>query len=101
MASLEPRFPVLIQGSREKCVALRAAGCPETVPWDLLAPHEKQALRNHDQTLKRLAERGGLSPAEMVAVIEGSSIPFGKRDVDMLPRLLELIREYESKETRT
>jgi hypothetical protein len=40
------------------------------VPWDLLAPHEAQADRNHQQTLERLAERGGLSAREALAVVE-------------------------------
>ena len=44
--------------------------CPESVDWDLVAPHEAQAQRNHDQTLNRLAERGGLSPSELVTVLE-------------------------------
>lgn len=41
-----------------------------TIPWGLIAPHEKQALKNHGQTLKRLAERGGLSFCEALAVLE-------------------------------
>lgn len=40
------------------------------IPWAMIAPHEAQALRNHDQTLERLAQRGGLSPEEAVAVLE-------------------------------
>jgi len=40
------------------------------VPWAFVAPHEKWALNNHDQTLKRLAERGGLDWCELCAVIE-------------------------------
>lgn len=40
------------------------------VPWRLLAPHYEWAERNHQQTLQRLAERGGLSLCEMVAIIE-------------------------------
>jgi hypothetical protein len=35
-----------------------------------MEPHRRQALANHDQTLERLAERGGLDPGEMVAVVE-------------------------------
>lgn len=40
------------------------------VPWSIVAPHEAQAKTNHDQTLKELAGRGGLSAGEMVAVLE-------------------------------
>lgn len=40
------------------------------VPMDFVEPHEQQAQRNHSQSLKRLAERGGLSPCELLAVIE-------------------------------
>ncbi len=41
------------------------------IPWGLIEPHEKQALTNHDQTLKRLAERGGLSSVEAWLVLTG------------------------------
>lgn len=41
-----------------------------TIPWEAVAPHEKQALSNHGQPLKRLAERGGLDWVEALAVIE-------------------------------
>ena len=40
------------------------------LPWDMIEPHEAQAMKNHGgQTLARLAERGGLSAAEALAVI--------------------------------
>ena len=42
-----------------------------SIPWAAIAPSELQARRNHDQTLDRLAERGGLSPSEAIAVLEG------------------------------
>jgi len=42
-----------------------------SVPWEFIAPHEAQARRNHAQTLQRLAERGGLSAKEMLAVVTG------------------------------
>lgn len=42
---------------------------PSTIPWAFVAPHGAQALRNHDQTLERLNERGGLSPLEIFAVV--------------------------------
>lgn len=41
-----------------------------SIPWELIAPHERQALRNHDQNLETLASRGGLSPCEAVAILE-------------------------------
>lgn len=42
-----------------------------SIPWDTIAPHEVQALRNHHRSLASLAERGGLTPCEALAVIEG------------------------------
>ena len=40
------------------------------IPWALIEPHKRQARLNHDQTLERLAERGGLAPCEALAVLE-------------------------------
>lgn len=45
------------------------------VPWELVAPHEQQAKRNHQQTLARLNQRGGLDPIELRAVMEGKPWP--------------------------
>lgn len=64
-------FPVLWPYKRTEEHEWEKAGCPRNVPWAMLAPYEWQAKRHHDQTLQRLAERGGLSPCEMVAVLEG------------------------------
>lgn len=47
----------------------KAPARPKSVPWELVAPHEKQALANHNQTLLRLHERGGLSPQELWHVL--------------------------------
>lgn len=55
-------FPVL-KGKYLRCV-----------PWEFVAPHEAQAQKNHSQTLKRLAERGGLSPHEMMCAMTGYDI---------------------------
>ncbi|WP_211099537.1 hypothetical protein [Azospirillum agricola] len=55
-------------------------GTPASVPWSLLAPHEAQA------------ERGGLSPAEMVAVLEDR--PWRHMDpAAAVARLHEIIKE--------
>lgn len=42
-----------------------------SIPWALIEPFERQAKANHGQTLERLAERGGLSPGEALAIVEG------------------------------
>lgn len=44
-----------------------------SVPWEVMLPHENQAQKNHGQTLRRLAERGGLGPHEAWAVVNGLS----------------------------
>ena len=43
-----------------------------TIPWESIAPHEEQALRNHGQSLEKLASRGGLSWCEALAVLRDS-----------------------------
>lgn len=46
---------------------------PAEIPWAMIAPHEAQAVENHGQTLRRLAERGGLSPCEAVAIMKDTA----------------------------
>lgn len=38
---------------------------------DFRVLNEKQAMSNHGQTLEQLAARGGLGPAEALAIAEG------------------------------
>lgn len=67
-------FPLLWgYNAKEQMAELRTAGVvflPVGLPWAMLTPHEKQAERNHSQTLRRLAERGGLGPSEALAVLD-------------------------------
>lgn len=42
-------------------------------PRGLLMIHEGQAWKNHGQSLTQLAQRGGLSWAEALAIIEGKN----------------------------
>lgn len=44
----------------------------KTIPWGIIETHERQALKNHGQTLKRLAQRGGLGADEALAIILGT-----------------------------
>lgn len=59
----ERQFPLL---------RLFSLGTLTSMPWAMLAPHEAQALHNHDQTLERLAQRGGLSACEVIAILDDS-----------------------------
>lgn len=48
---------------------------PAAVNVEFTEAHERQAQRNHcGQTLKHLAERGGLSPEELYAVMHGRRV---------------------------
>jgi uncharacterized coiled-coil protein SlyX len=40
-----------------------------SIPWEMISPYEGQALTNHQQSLEELARRGGLDPAEALAVL--------------------------------
>ena len=45
-------------------------GTNESIDWNLIAPHEKQAMENHcGQTLEQLARRHGLSWYELLCVL--------------------------------
>ena len=44
--------------------------CPRFIPWDNVEMYQDSAKQNHDQSLERLAERGGLTPKELICVIE-------------------------------
>lgn len=58
-------FPVLN-------IAFEPCHPPVTIPWSVVAPHEPQAILNHGHTLERLAERGGLTWVELLAVLTNS-----------------------------
>jgi len=49
-------------------------GCPCSIPWALVEAHEDRALANHAQDLRRLNERGGMSPFELYLLLE--DLPF-------------------------
>ena len=64
-----PTFPVLLDHEYKKY-----ANCPRSVPLSLVIYHKKQLLANHDnQTISSLAERGGLYPDELIAIIQDRS----------------------------
>lgn len=98
MSASARTFPVLWQSLRSDDKAtLSSLGVPRCVPWGFVEPHEKQAWTNHGQTLARLAQRGGLSPAELLAIATGRGLRemWGVTDVEAASRLMELLREYD------
>lgn len=79
-------FPIMRSFSEWNKLGLRSE-----IPWEMIAPHEGQALINHHQSLARLAERGGLDPREAVAVIEDRRWQLMNDEVARA-RLEELVR---------
>lgn len=63
-------FPIMASMAEQREIR-KGVPLRTEIPWDVIAPFEKFAMANHDQTLERLAERGGLSPCEAIAVMEG------------------------------
>ena len=57
-------FPVFLGDQRSIW-----SGLPDSIPWEVIAPHERQANVNHGQSLETIARRGGLSPYELLAVL--------------------------------
>jgi hypothetical protein len=77
------------------------------IPLELIEPHDEQARRNHgNQSLFRLAQRGGLSACEAVAVIEdkgfyeywkgGWNRPWIESQLTAVKRLDELCAKYDT-----
>lgn len=66
-----------------------------SIPWRMIAPHEGQARGNHEQSLERLAERGGLDCREAVAVLTDRKWREVRTLADPHGELLQLLEEYE------
>lgn len=64
------------------------------IPFAMIEPHEAQALRNHGQTLERLAQRGGLAASEAVAIMKGLRWGAVKTGVPTEHYLINMVREW-------
>lgn len=84
----ERQFPLLFSRSRD---------LPDlkSIPYEMIEPHEAQAKRNHDQTLQRLAARGGLSPSEACAVLLDRRFQMmpEQEAIDQLKQMIAAFRE--------
>lgn len=80
-----------LKGERERMFPIQ--GGP-AVPLSLMKRFEHQAQRNHDQSIERLAERGGLDANEAFAVLSGLSYWGIKslKNPEASVRLLNLVR---------
>ena len=48
---------------------MTGVGRLNSIPWDAIEPHRRQAFANTGQSLERLHERGGLAPHELYNVM--------------------------------
>jgi hypothetical protein len=97
-------FPILWPFIRSaEGLVMEALRCPREVPWDFVASHHVRCLLNHGQTVERLAERGGLSPHEMLAVVtdrpyqEVANLTFGGAVMELKSVLHEALLSSESR----
>lgn len=68
---------------------------PQTIPWAMLIPHEAQAWINHGQTLEELANRGGLSWAETLAVLQNKKWRVAiQTEIEAEPIVKKLVKEF-------
>lgn len=77
MANTITRLRAELEAARKELAMLKGRRFPVldggmTVPWQMLAPHEPQAIANHSQSLELLAKRGGLGWVEMICVLNGN-----------------------------
>lgn len=82
---IERMFPVL-RGQSDLPRRVRERW-PREIPWRLVDAWRAQAYQNHDQTLDRLAERGGLAPEELWAIAHG--VQWRTRGRDLPPAITE------------
>lgn len=84
----EPMFPIL-NDPIIKCI-----------PWAAIAAHEPQAQRNHSQTLRGLAGRGGLSIHEAYHIMKDQQWPRGfkrsqSNDAAYRVALMRVLHDFE------
>ena len=85
-------FPILLSWDERR----KNPDVKRNLPWDFIAPHEKQAQANHYQTLERLAQRGGLSWMEMLAVLMDLDFRRINPKANHEAHVLKLLKEWEA-----
>ena len=106
-------FPILMdQRERERLSEFKPFfefDIPDKLSIAFINQFRKQIEKNHDQTVERLSERGGLHPRELVAAIYGMDLRtyFGamksqlsdEQTVFALNMLRMKLKEFEKEET--
>lgn len=62
----EKRFPIM------RGETFQRQG-PKSIPWEMIEPYRANAQKFHQQSLEKLASRGGLSWSELACVLSGIS----------------------------
>ena len=90
------RFPIMPPDKHDERMYLTARNLIVAgVDWDMMEEHERQAEKNHDQSLRVLAGRCGLSVCEAVAVLEDR--PWRMMPLDeAFARLIEIERAWKA-----
>lgn len=66
--------------------------CPKQIPFAMLS--ERMAESVHSQTLTRLNERGGMSPAEIIGNIEKINLFKYPHDIHDEPYFIAKLKKY-------
>ena len=85
-------FPVMLDWHDRK--KLSTVAFPTSVPWGFIEQYERAAKQIHTQTIERLAERGGLTPCEMMAVITNSRAWWSEPEETAVKALKNAVAEY-------
>lgn len=85
------QFPLLKTSSQRR----EYPDWPDGIPWAMIREHARQAIANHGQSLERLAERGGLSPLEMMCVLLGKELGYyGLLTHDAVEFIIRAVAEW-------
>lgn len=87
-------FPILYATQKKRQMPRH---WPASVPWALVERCRERAWNNHSQTIERLAERGGLCPQEMCAVLADRPwhVKSSMNTVAAVEEILAAIQNYE------
>lgn len=66
------------------------------MPIEMLLPYEKHAIRNHGQSLHRIADRGGLTASEALAILGELPARFIVPSKDDDQKLYLEVQEYKN-----